>query len=155
MSESILKKALLDSLKRIVAEIKEGVRRAPEAHRLRMNTHRFPWALIEEATKKAREVIEKLEGKIEDKAFRGELNARLLFLEWLIRRTDPFRLSETMEHVLRALESFRSLPDLTEEENQLLETAISNFRPVYEMVEETTRRLLPPAWQRQTPAMPS
>jgi hypothetical protein len=155
MSESILKKALLDSLKRIVAEIKEGVRRAPEAHRLRMNEHHFPWALIEEATKKAREVIGKLEGKIEDKAFRGELNARLLFLGWLIRRTDPFRLSETMEYVLRALESFRSLPDLTEEERQLLEDAIRDFGPVCERVKETTMRLLPPGWQSQTSTMTS
>jgi hypothetical protein len=146
MSGSILKKALLDSLKRILAEVKEGVRRAPEAHRLRMNVHFFPWALIEGATKKAKEVVEKLEGKIEDKATLSELNARLLFLEWLIRRTDPFRLSETMGYVLRALESFRSLPDLTEEERQLLEAAVNDFRPVYERVEETTRRLLPPGW---------
>jgi hypothetical protein len=108
-----------------------------------VNVHFFPWALIGEATKKAKEVVEKLKGKIEDKNTLRELNTRLYFLEWLIRRTDPFRLSETMKYVLEALESFMSLSNLTEEERQLLEAAISDFRPVYERVEEVTRRLLP------------
>jgi ElaB/YqjD/DUF883 family membrane-anchored ribosome-binding protein len=54
MKESILKKALFDSLRRIWGEIQEGVRRAPEAHKLRMNEHLFPWAVI---VKDAREAI--------------------------------------------------------------------------------------------------